>query len=129
MSDPHFNCKLEEFPEKTYGEVGTKERRQNLCKNNQLQRSYDLTLAAYNAMSEAQNHKCAICGEEELGFHNRGEEKVPLALAVDHDHSTGAIRALLCAKCNKAIGLFYDKPSNLLSAYEYLLEHKFTGED
>ena len=46
-------------------------------------------------MFAAQNGVCAICLEA------RPEERT---LHVDHDHETGAIRGLLCFRCNNAIG-------------------------
>jgi hypothetical protein len=39
---------------------------------------------------------------------------------VDHDHSTGAVRGLLCGACNKAIGLLKDNPQLARSIASYL---------
>lgn len=41
-------------------------------------------------------------------------------LALDHDHSTGKVRGLLCDLCNKALGSFRDSILILESAIEYL---------
>jgi hypothetical protein len=41
-------------------------------------------------------------------------------LCVDHCHSTGKVRGLLCDPCNKALGLFKDSPELLNSAIKYL---------
>lgn len=46
-------------------------------------------------MSAAQNDACAICKRPEATFKKR--------LAVDHNHRTGKVRALLCFYCNKFI--------------------------
>jgi hypothetical protein len=40
--------------------------------------------------------------------------------AIDHCHTTGKIRGLLCDNCNKALGLFQDSPTLLNNAIQYL---------
>jgi hypothetical protein len=42
---------------------------------------------------------------------------------VDHDHTTGRIRGLLCTRCNAAIGLFEENPRLLRQAVGYLQRH------
>ena len=116
-----------DYPEDYYGELGTPERRKNLQRHTTLVNNYGLTLKAYNNMLEAQDYKCAICNEPETGTHNRGKQTVQLSLAVDHDHETGAVRALLCHKCNKSLGLFNDDINMLKSALDYLMQHKAGG--
>lgn len=44
-------------------------------------------------MSDLQEAKCAIC--------NRHESKFKRRLSVDHRHSDGLVRGLLCFYCNK----------------------------
>ena len=51
---------------------------------------------------------CEICGD------------VKETLCIDHNHDTGKIRGLLCANCNRAIGLLQDDPTILIKAAEYL---------
>lgn len=110
--------------EEEYGPLGSKERRKNLQKNSSLKLNYGITLATYRLMKEAQGSVCAICKEPETGVHNRGNYTVSLDLAVDHDHETGAVRQLLCHKCNKALGLLNDNAELLDAAAEYLRLHK-----
>jgi len=47
--------------------------------------------------------------------------------AIDHNHNTGEFRGLLCKKCNRALGMFKDSPSVLMSAYLYLTERGYYG--
>lgn len=67
---------------------------------------------------EEQNFKCAIC--KTAGFKMRDEHISGLNL--DHDHSTGVPRALLCHNCNRGLGLFQDSPQYLRQAASYLEE-------
>ncbi len=63
-------------------------------------RKHNLTTGQYDKMLRGQNGVCAICGELEITKQNDRLR----ALSVDHNHSTGKIRGLLCNKCNSAIG-------------------------
>lgn len=87
---------------------------------------YGLTLVAYNALLEQQKHVCAICGLPEVATTNKG---VLRQLSVDHDHTTGNVRALLCSKCNMGLGLFKDDPSLLIAASTYLRAHAVEIEE
>jgi hypothetical protein len=88
-------------------------------KNIFLKRHYGIGITTYNEMLAAQNGCCDICGKAES---NEIKGKV-VSLAVDHDHKTGAIRALLCSACNTALGLFNDDPALLDAAKAYLNRH------
>lgn len=65
-----------------------------------LKRKYNLSMDEYEQISLAQNGVCAICGKPET-FKQRGKVR---KLAVDHNHETGEVRGLLCAKCNIWLG-------------------------
>ena len=80
-----------------------------------LRRQFGITLEQYNEMRAAQGGVCAICGEACVSGR---------ALAVDHDHASGVIRGLLCARCNTAIGLLRECPSLFDAAAQYLLKFK-----
>lgn len=74
-------------------------------------KKYGLTVADYDALFSAQGGVCAIC--------KRPPDKK--RLAVDHCHTTGTVRGLLCAPCNVSLGSFGDDPRVLLEAAKYLL--------
>ncbi|WP_176491635.1 endonuclease VII domain-containing protein [Curtobacterium sp. 'Ferrero'] len=75
---------------------------------------YGLSRADFERMAEEQSGRCRICGEQP------GVK----GLVVDHDHSTGAVRALLCGPCNSAIGLLREDPAVFASAVSYLKHYK-----
>lgn len=74
-----------------------------------LRTRYSLSLAEYEKMVVDQNGLCAIC---------LGEPKKQ-RLAVDHDHTDGRVRGLLCATCNSLLGR-YENPTWRTRAEEYL---------
>lgn len=80
-----------------------------------LKSHYGLTVAEFDAMLATQDGGCAICG----AISGRGNGS-GLVLHVDHDHTTGAVRGLLCANCNKALGCFRDDPKLMIKAADYL---------
>jgi hypothetical protein len=72
---------------------------------------YGLTVDQLEAMEAASGGVCAICGKP---------PKPGSGLHVDHDHSTGGVRNLLCGACNKGLGFFRDDPCLLEAAVAYL---------
>jgi hypothetical protein len=79
-----------------------------------LKRNYGLTPDDYDEMLAAQGGGCAICGRA---------PRDDIALHVDHDHITGAIRGLTCFRCNNALGDFNDDRLLLQRAADYLDDH------
>lgn len=81
---------------------------------------YNISRDQYDALMAAQNNGCAICGEQNTDG---------TALHVDHDHgccpdrkkSCGkCVRGLLCADCNRVLGMMQDDPKRLRKAASYL---------
>lgn len=85
-------------------------------KKKHLRSKYNLTLVEYNQKLKQQNHKCAICGTDEVDLDR--------SLCVDHDHQTNAVRELLCNACNTGIGMFKEDISIFEQAITYLKKHK-----
>jgi hypothetical protein len=80
----------------------------------------------YQEMLREQGGVCAICAQPERAPDKAsGKTK---DLAIDHDHVTGAIRALLCSNCNRALGLFNDDIALLAKAQSYVLYHRQSGQ-
>lgn len=88
-------------------------------KNVMLKIRFNLTFEEYNSMLEQQGGVCKLCGKEETARKNNSEEK--RMLAVDHDHDTGKVRGLLCAKCNVQLG-HYEKTKLRAAEFERYLE-------
>lgn len=84
--------------------------------NNYLKNNYKITQQEYEKLEEKQNHTCAIC--KTSGFKMR--EHHFKKLVVDHCHTTGKVRGLLCHNCNRALGLLKDSKSALQNAINYL---------
>ena len=78
---------------------------------NHLKRVFNLTLEDHADILDSQGGKCAIC-----------ELSCPTGrrLAVDHCHTTGVVRGLLCSRCNTGLGQFKDSQQLLASAILYL---------
>lgn len=76
-----------------------------------LKRTYGLTLEAYDALLKKQNGVCAIC-QKPCVIHGR--------LSVDHRHTTGQTRGLLCGGCNAGLGRLGDDIALLKRAVAYL---------
>lgn len=88
-----------------------------------LLRSYGLADAAYQAMLAAQGGKCGICRSD--GKDSAGQARKPYRfLCIDHSHRSGAVRGLLCDKCNLGLGNFDDDPLRLEQAVAYLRRHQ-----
>lgn len=85
-------------------------------RKHKLKKKFGLTVEDYEEILAAQNGVCAICGRPERRRSKHGEIK---ALAVDHDHETGAIRGLLCHDCNVGVGYLGDSLERLMDAAVY----------
>lgn len=75
---------------------------------------YELKPGQYEQMLIAQSGRCAACSDPMSGA------KDP---AVDHNHETGEIRALLCNLCNVAEGMLLGDPSRAFALAIYMERH------
>lgn len=74
-------------------------------------RAYGISPEQFVAMGDQQGGRCAVCSRERK-------------LAVDHCHSTGLVRALLCYPCNIALGQVNDDVDLLSKLIKYLETHR-----
>ena len=82
-------------------------------RHHHLVRKYGITAVEADALLEKQDGVCAIC------------QKIPDAISgaswhIDHDHSTGEVRGVLCHHCNTALGNFFDDLTIIGRAMNYL---------
>lgn len=89
-----------------------------------LKKNYGLSAVEYAAMVDAQGGLCAVCSQPETARQRKSSDT--RALAVDHCHTSGKVRALLCTACNTGLGSFNDDPARLTAAIAYLRQHKET---
>lgn len=82
--------------------------------DSKLRNEYGIDLEQYRAMLVIQNDSCAICNKTTVEEGKR--------LSVDHCHSTGKVRGLLCHQCNVGLGVFRDNKKFLVSAIKYLIK-------
>ena len=68
---------------------------------------------------EPDQHAALLAGQDGICAICRGPGGAR-GLAVDHEHSTGRIRGLLCGACNSAIGLLKEEPEFFRRAILYL---------
>lgn len=92
--------------------------RPNQDKIYNLRNHYGMTLDEYTNLLDQQNHVCAICKKAETRIDKRTGK--PRSLSVDHCHTTGRIRGLLCGFCNGALGFVNDDIEVLETMIQYL---------
>lgn len=83
-------------------------------KNARYKYVYGISLVDFRLMVKLQNNKCFICSFE---FSSTSHRTKP---HLDHDHSSGLIRKVLCDDCNNLLGRANDDPKILKSAIKYL---------
>jgi len=85
------------------------EKTKEIRRQSALKQLYGLSLDEFSDLIKQQNNCCPLCQEEFI--------KTP---DVDHDHTTGKVRGLLCRSCNLMLGKARDSISVLSRAIDYL---------
>lgn len=94
--------------QKEWAKNNPESRRLSYKKHN-LKRYYGISWEEYQELLNKFDNKCGICG---------GIDKINLS--IDHDHSTGQVRGILCNNCNNGLGRFKDSELLLNKAIMYL---------
>jgi len=94
----------------------SEKRKESGTRYDHFQRKYGLSREEYHEMHEERDHKCDICGQESDHRYDK--------LCVDHCHTTGKVRGLLCFSCNVMLGQCKDNIDRLQNAIYYLEKQK-----
>jgi hypothetical protein len=78
----------------------------------------DAGLELFNRLRKEQNDLCALCHKPETRKNAKGD--MVCDLVIDHDHSTGKIRGLLCSACNTFLGRLEKRLDLLPAIFRYL---------
>lgn len=93
-------------------EAMTRMRCSRCQRNSALKSTYGIDIHQYERMLEAQDGECLLCG----GLYDSKKRN----LCVDHNHTTGEVRALLCDWCNRTVGKIEARLDMYKSMIEYI---------
>lgn len=79
-------------------------------KNSHYRRTYGISYSEVIHRHSVVNNKCEVCAEEKE------------LLAVDHCHTTGKVRGLLCMRCNLLLGKIEENKDIIFKLFNYLKE-------
>lgn len=80
------------------------------CKENGI--SKEVTGQDLLDLIDESKGECMLCGKKQTTSNRR--------FCIDHNHTTGNLRGILCVSCNTGIGQFSDSIEKLEKAIEYL---------
>jgi len=103
------HCRACELTRKSKRDKRTKKER---AEYHQLKK-YGITLDIKEELLRSQGGHCALCPTKKPGGRNNKWH-------TDHCHMTGAIRGILCDKCNRGIGMLGESAERLLRASQYV---------
>ncbi len=87
----------------------TTKRRKYYKPHEYARRKWNLTEEEYTTLINRSQGLCEVCNTP------MGDKR-----CIDHNHSTGEIRGVLCNKCNTALGLVGDNTTTLTKLIQYL---------
>lgn len=104
--------------------IENQERATRAARSDRLKKKYGITIEKYDQMLREQGERCAICS-----VHQNSIPKIQGRLVVDHCHSTGQVRRLLCKSCNTGLGMFRESIDFLTNAINYLSMQRETAAE
>jgi len=116
----HYWCKVcaNEYNKKRNQRLYT----EAFVRSKNLKQLYGMSSENYQLMFLSQNGVCAVCGRPETAIDPR--TKQVKNLQIDHCHTTGKVRALLCKECNNALGLLHDDIERIRLLLKYAELHE-----
>lgn len=81
--------------------------------------THDCTEEQFNQMWKKQKGLCDICNTEMLAHGTKGNSAF-----VDHCHTSGETRGILCNHCNRGLGGFLDDPEVMEKAAKFIRNHR-----
>jgi hypothetical protein len=109
------------YTKRDYNKIYLVQNRCKVCERYyQISRKFGITKDFYIDLLKSQNYKCKICNVSEDEYAQQGYRN---NLSVDHCHTTGVVRGLLCDKCNRGLGFFKEDQNTLSNAIQYLKEY------
>lgn len=93
------------------------EKQRGIKRRKQRINSYGVTEEYIQSLMDFQKGCCAICGSSLIVPESR------VSYCIDHNHTTGEVRGLLCSKCNTLLGFALDNKTILASAINYLIKY------
>lgn len=112
----HSNWRLKNLDHAAAQQKAWRDNNPERARDGNRKSTYGVPVGWYAETLAAQRGGCAICGTTKAG--GRGD------FHVDHCHSGGKVRGLLCHRCNLMIGHATDDTTILESAIRYLTQHK-----
>ena len=112
-----FRCKVcDNLSGKKYRALNPEKTKQSSIRSN-LKFKYGMTLEDRDDLIKKQGGVCAICCE------------LKDRMVIDHCHSTGKIRGMLCNSCNRGLGYFGEDIQSLEEAITYIQVHGYYTND
>ena len=92
-------------------------------RNKHLKKKYGITQNEYLTMFTSQSGRCAICKRELINETTKltsGCSRNPQEPIVDHQHTSGKVRGILCFHCNTALGHLFDNVEVMKEMINYV---------